>query len=286
MIESGLHKVVAVIGFQKMSELSISRRGGEDGPRRRRHLGIALRPDHARRLRHVRPGPYGDLRHHRRGSSPRSGSRRPPTARRIPKATYRKEVTLDAGARRPTSSPTRCKRFDCCANADGASCIILAKRDIARSVCKKPDLDGRAGSGHRHHDDVRPDQPRRASSAPRRPAGEAYTMARRHAERHRRGRSARLLHHRRDDGLRGPRLRQAGHRGGSWSRTSRRTLDGKIPVNVDGGLLSKGHPIGATGGSQVRTIVRQLRGEARGPGQETPRSVWCTTSAASASTPT
>ena len=26
-------------------------------------------------------------------------------------------------------------------------------------------------------------------------------------------------------------------------------------VNVDGGLLSKGHPIGATGGSQVRTIV-------------------------------
>ncbi|MDO9124715.1 MAG: acetyl-CoA acetyltransferase, partial [Deltaproteobacteria bacterium] len=39
-----------------------------------------------------------------------------------------------------------------------------------------------------------------------------------------------------------------------------------IPVNVDGGLLSKGHPIGATGGSQIRTIVLQLRGEA-GPMQ-------------------
>ena len=38
--------------------------------------------------------------------------------------------------------------------------------------------------------------------------------------------------------------------------------EGKIPVNVDGGLLSKGHPIGATGGSQIRTIVFQLRGEA------------------------
>jgi len=36
---------------------------------------------------------------------------------------------------------------------------------------------------------------------------------------------------------------------------------GRIPVNVDGGLLSKGHPIGGTGGSQVRTIVKQLRGE-------------------------
>ena len=38
-------------------------------------------------------------------------------------------------------------------------------------------------------------------------------------------------------------------------------IGGKIPVNVDGGLLSKGHPLGATGGSQIRTIVRQLRGE-------------------------
>jgi acetyl-CoA C-acetyltransferase len=38
--------------------------------------------------------------------------------------------------------------------------------------------------------------------------------------------------------------------------------EGRIPVNVDGGLLSKGHPIGATGGSQIRTIVLQLRGKA------------------------
>ncbi len=43
--------------------------------------------------------------------------------------------------------------------------------------------------------------------------------------------------------------------------------EGKIPVNVDGGLLqSAGHPIGATGGSQIRTIVLQLRDEA-GPMQ-------------------
>jgi acetyl-CoA C-acetyltransferase len=38
--------------------------------------------------------------------------------------------------------------------------------------------------------------------------------------------------------------------------------EGSIPVNIDGGLLSKGHPIGATGGSQIRTVVLQLRGEA------------------------
>lgn len=35
---------------------------------------------------------------------------------------------------------------------------------------------------------------------------------------------------------------------------------GKIPVNTSGGLLSKGHPIGATGLAQIIQIVSQLRG--------------------------
>lgn len=38
-------------------------------------------------------------------------------------------------------------------------------------------------------------------------------------------------------------------------------LGGKIPVNVSGGLKSKGHPVGATGVAQAVTIVEQLRGE-------------------------
>ena len=37
--------------------------------------------------------------------------------------------------------------------------------------------------------------------------------------------------------------------------------DGKIPVNVDGGLKAKGHPIGATGCSMVYEITKQLREE-------------------------
>jgi acetyl-CoA C-acetyltransferase len=40
------------------------------------------------------------------------------------------------------------------------------------------------------------------------------------------------------------------------------TLDGVIPVNTSGGLKAKGHPIGATGISQIAEIVMQLRGEA------------------------
>jgi acetyl-CoA acetyltransferase len=39
-------------------------------------------------------------------------------------------------------------------------------------------------------------------------------------------------------------------------------LTGKIPVNPSGGLLSKGHPVGASGVAQVVEIVWQLRGEA------------------------
>ena len=38
--------------------------------------------------------------------------------------------------------------------------------------------------------------------------------------------------------------------------------DGRIPVNVSGGLLSKGHPLGATGVANVYEIVTHLRGEA------------------------
>lgn len=38
--------------------------------------------------------------------------------------------------------------------------------------------------------------------------------------------------------------------------------DGKIPVNPSGGLLSKGHPIGATGVGQLVEIVEQLRAKA------------------------
>lgn len=38
--------------------------------------------------------------------------------------------------------------------------------------------------------------------------------------------------------------------------------DGKLPVNVSGGLLSKGHPIGATGIANLYEVATHLRGEA------------------------
>jgi acetyl-CoA C-acetyltransferase len=38
-------------------------------------------------------------------------------------------------------------------------------------------------------------------------------------------------------------------------------VDGLVPINPSGGLLSKGHPVGATGVGQVYEVVRQLRGD-------------------------
>ena len=45
-------------------------------------------------------------------------------------------------------------------------------------------------------------------------------------------------------------------------RTGATRLGGRIPVNVSGGLLSRGHPVGATGLGQIYELVTQLRGEA------------------------
>jgi acetyl-CoA acetyltransferase len=39
-------------------------------------------------------------------------------------------------------------------------------------------------------------------------------------------------------------------------------LGGKIPVNASGGLLSKGHPLGATGIANIYEVSTHLRGEA------------------------
>lgn len=40
-------------------------------------------------------------------------------------------------------------------------------------------------------------------------------------------------------------------------------ISGKLPMNMSGGLTSKGHPVGATGLAQIVEIAKQLRGEAK-----------------------
>lgn len=50
--------------------------------------------------------------------------------------------------------------------------------------------------------------------------------------------------------------------GGFISERGETKLGGRVPVNTSGGLVSKGHPVGATGVIQLIELVTQLRNEA------------------------
>ncbi len=54
--------------------------------------------------------------------------------------------------------------------------------------------------------------------------------------------------------------------GGKFIESGATMLNGSLPINTSGGLVSKGHPVGATGLSMIYEVVTQLRGEA-GPRQ-------------------
>lgn len=50
--------------------------------------------------------------------------------------------------------------------------------------------------------------------------------------------------------------------GSKLIREGQTEIGGRIPVNMDGGLKAKGHPIGTTGCSMIYELTKQLRGEA------------------------
>lgn len=50
--------------------------------------------------------------------------------------------------------------------------------------------------------------------------------------------------------------------GGAFVAAGSASLGGRVPVNVSGGLLSRGHPVAATGLAQIHELVTQLRAEA------------------------
>jgi len=58
--------------------------------------------------------------------------------------------------------------------------------------------------------------------------------------------------------------------GAKLIREGQTEIGGKIPVNVDGGLKAKGHPIGTTGCSMIYELTKQLREEAFEKGRQVP----------------
>lgn len=263
LVKSGLHDIVAVIGFQKMSEISSSEsqermgRGADiqwESPfgtmmpayyamYARGHMEkYGTTPDDLARIR-VKAATYGQLND---------------------KAVYRKPVTFDMFSdpenrmSGPVASPLRVG--DCCANADGSSCIIVASEEKAKAFCEKPVWIMGLGAATTSVNLAGRDLFSGLTVA--REAGkQAYNMAGVTAadidvaEVHDCFTIAEMMAYE-DLGFAAP------GEGKELIKSKETYKEGRIPVNVDGGLLSKGHPIGATGGSQIRTIVRQLRNEA------------------------
>ena len=258
MIKSGLHDIVVVVGFQKMSEIS----SADSQERMGRGADIMWE------------SPFGSLMPayyamHARAHFAKYGSSEEDLALiRVKAAKYgilndravfRKGVELEQ-VLNADAICTPLKRFDCCANADGSSCIILASADKAKEICKKPVYILGVGSATAPMTMTGRDTLSGLDAA-REAARTAYEMANLSpqdidvAEVHDCFTIAELMAYE-NLGFAEP------GKGNELIRNGETYIGGKIPVNVDGGLLSKGHPIGATGGSQIRTIVLQLRDEA------------------------
>ena len=270
MIKSGLHDVVVVLGFQKMSEIT----SAESQERMGRGADIqweapfgTMMPAYYALYAQAYMAKHGltheDLMSVRIKSSSYGSMNE--------RAVYRKSLTpADFDPNNPNTklpSPVAwpLRQGDCCANADGSSCIILANAQKAKAFSKKPIwILGIGAASEAVNMAARPDFTK-GLSVGYGAAAQAYKMAGiapkdvKVAEVHDCFTIAEIMAY---EGLG---FAPAGE-GKKLIREKTTYKEGKIPVNVDGGLLSKGHPIGATGGSQIRTIVLQLRGKA-GPMQ-------------------
>ncbi len=257
-IRAGVHDVVAVIGCQKMTELSTAEILGLMGRvgevQWESSFGMTF-PGYyamfARRHMHE----YGTTRAQLTAVAVKNHH----YGAQNPLAMFRKPVTAEkAEASEAVASPLNV--YDCCANADGAACVILASESRARSLRRAPVWLAGMGCATASASILRRGSLTSIPSAAR-AAGDAYAMAGVRADRirvadvHDCFSIAEILAYE-DLGFCAPGA------GGSFAEERQGWIGGRVPVNVDGGLKAKGHPVGATGVSMTCEIVKQLRGDA------------------------
>jgi acetyl-CoA C-acetyltransferase len=176
-----------------------------------------------------------------------------------PFAHMQKEITLDKALTSFTVAYPL-KLYDCSLITDGAAALLLASEERAKAISKKPVWIAGLGLAT---DTIRLSDREKLTSllATRVAAKAAYKMAGvgpadiDMATVHDCFTIAEIVAYE-DLGFceRGE--------GGKLIEAKETYLDGRIPVNVDGGLKAKGHPLGATGVSMAIEITKQLRGEA------------------------
>lgn len=148
--------------------------------------------------------------------------------------------------------------YSCCPNSDGAAAVILCSRDKAREMDARPVKLAASVLTTGTYDNKRDIT---SWEVENRAAEEAYRMASLGPEDldvvevHDAFTICEIIHY---EGLG---LCPVGE-GGRLIEEGATELGGRIPVNPSGGLLSKGHPVGASGVAQVVEIAWQLRGEA------------------------
>jgi acetyl-CoA C-acetyltransferase len=180
---------------------------------------------------------------------------------RNPHAQFQKEISMETYLNSPMiASPLRL--FDCCPFSDGAAAVVVAAKEFVRKPVTEPLViraSARAGSITEMQD--RPDllglpASRTAAQKAFRQAGiepkqidflevhDCFTIAE--------------LLALEDLGFLPRGTAGAAEVDGVTAR------DGKLPVNPSGGLKAKGHPVSATGASQVVEIFEQFNGLAKG----------------------
>ncbi len=179
---------------------------------------------------------------------------------RNPKAMYQKETPLDVvmGAEMIAYPNTK---LMCSVNVDGAAAAVLVSerkaKELGRSRAVKIAASVLTSDPFTERDLVMPD----VNTCTRQAAAKAYEMAGVGAEDldlvelHDCFATAEILHYENlglcKDGEAGRMIDEGETAHG-----------GRIPVNVSGGLLSKGHPLGATGVANIYEVTTHLRGEA------------------------
>jgi benzoylsuccinyl-CoA thiolase BbsB subunit len=255
-VASGIYDTALVVGFEKMQRgmLQVS-----ESTSFQTVMGLAVMPAsyalQARRYMHdhgATPEMFAQVsvKSHKNGAL-------------NPYAQYQKEVTLEEVlASRPIADPVTL--LQCSPTTDGAAAVVIcAKEKAAKYTARRlMTVAGWAtGSGkYEKHDEGGGDDEANA--------GEVGRLAQKAYERAGIGPEdvhVTQVHDAFAPGeifmIEGLGLVPTGE-GARAVWEGRTAIDGDIPVNTDGGLLSRGHPIGATGAAMVTEIFRQLTGEA------------------------
>ena len=177
-----------------------------------------------------------------------------------PKSMYQKETPLDMVMNAEMIAYPNTKLM-CSVNVDGAAAAVLASERKARELGMGRAVRVKASvltsDPYTDRDLVMPD----VNTCTRRAAQQAYEMAGVGAddidlvELHDCFATAEILHYE-NLGLCGE------GEAGKLIDEGATAHGGRIPVNVSGGLLSKGHPLGATGVANIYEVSTHLRGEA------------------------